>query len=135
MLVARVNRGERSMKRILIADDEKDLRFVLREVFEDYKQYDVYEAKDGDEALDMALRLQPDLILLDVMMPGRTGYDVAQEIVKRQIGSIIIMLSAKAQKSDMEEGLKKGADYYIKKPFDLMELMRLVEKALEGRKA
>ncbi len=123
------------MKRILIADDEKDLRFVLREVFEDYKQYDVYEAKDGDEALDMALRLKPDLILLDVMMPGRTGYDVAQEIVKSQIGTTIIMLSAKAQKSDMEEGLKKGADYYVKKPFDLIELMSLVDKVLEARKA
>lgn len=119
------------MKKILIADDESNLRFILREIFNS-DDYDLYEACDGEEALNLSLQIKPDIIILDVAMPKITGCEVAKRLHKSNLKSKIIMLSAKAQKSDIKSGLQAGANYYITKPFDFNELISVVNKAYTG---
>jgi diguanylate cyclase (GGDEF)-like protein len=116
---------------ILVVDDDPDIaRFVevnLRSV-----GYDVVVASDGEEALRRAEELQPDLMLLDVMMPRVDGFEVAQRVRRnpRTANSSIIMLTAKALTSDRVLGLTSGADDYIIKPFDPIELLARVKTTL-----
>jgi DNA-binding response OmpR family regulator len=118
------------MKKILIADDEAYLRFILKETI-DSKKYIVHEAADGLEALEIAEKENPDIILLDIAMPKISGYEVAKKLINNKSKSKIIMLSAKAQKTDMEKGLSMGAHYYITKPFDLIKLSKLIDEIAE----
>lgn len=120
------NEGE-EMKKILIADDEVYLRFILKEML-DSQKYLVYEAGDGLETLEIAERENPDIILLDIAMPKINGYEVAKKLVENKSKSKIIMLSAKAQKTDIEKGLSIGVNYYITKPFDLINLSNLIDE-------
>jgi two-component system alkaline phosphatase synthesis response regulator PhoP len=114
---------------ILVIEDEQALRMTLgdRLVSEGYT---VDYAADGDEGLRKATRLPFDLILLDVMLPRRSGFDVCRDI--RQAGLItpILMLTARGQTVDKVLGLKIGADDYVTKPFDMMELTARVEALL-----
>ena len=118
-------------ERILVVDDDPDIaRFVevnLRSV-----GYDVVVASDGEEALRRAEELLPDLVLLDVMMPRVDGFEVAQRIRRnpRTANTSIIMLTAKALTSDRVLGLTSGADDYIIKPFDPIELLARVKTTL-----
>lgn len=118
------------MKKILIADDEAYLRFILKETI-DSKKYIIYEAGDGLETLEIAEKENPDIILLDIAMPKISGYEVAKKLTKNKCNSKIIMLSAKAQKTDIEKGLSLGAHYYITKPFDLLKLSNLIDEIAE----
>lgn len=120
------NEGE-EMKKILIADDEVYLRFILKEMM-DPQKYLVYEAGDGLETIEVAEKENPDIILLDIAMPKINGYEVAKKLVERKNNSKIIMLSAKAQKTDIEKGLSIGVNYYITKPFDLIKLSNLIDE-------
>lgn len=106
--------------RILIVDDEEKILDVVANFLES-EGYDVFRAMEGNEALDRVSGDSPDLVLLDWMLPGRSGIDVCREIRKQ--GDIpVIMLTARVDESDMVLGLEMGADDYITKPFSLREL-------------
>src|SRR5205823_6157884 len=116
---------------VLVVDDDPDVaRFV--EVNLRSAGYDVTVASNGEEALERAVELRPDLILLDVMMPKLDGFEVAQRLRRdaRTSSSSIIMLTAKALSSDKVLGLSSGADDYIIKPFDPVELLARVKGTL-----
>ncbi len=117
---------------ILVAEDEPHLREVLRFQLE-AAGYRVLEAKDGQQALEMAMQTMPDLLLLDVMMPFRNGYEVCRDLraayATRHIP--IIMLTAKAETQDKLEGLGGGANDYVTKPWEARELMLRVRNVLE----
>jgi DNA-binding response OmpR family regulator len=89
---------------------------------------------DGDEALELAVSFRPDLILLDVTMPGRDGFEVCAELkADPETASIpVVLLSAKAQAGDLGAGMATGADEYITKPFDPLELLDRVIALIEG---
>ncbi len=116
---------------VLVVDDDPDVaRFV--EVNLRSAGYSVTVASNGEEAMDRALELRPDLVLLDVMMPKMDGFEVAQRLRRdsRTSSSSIIMLTAKALSSDKVLGLSSGADDYIIKPFDPVELLARVKGTL-----
>ncbi|GIU96573.1 MAG: hypothetical protein KatS3mg013_0376 [Actinomycetota bacterium] len=116
---------------ILVVDDDPDIaRFV--EVNLRSAGYDVAVARDGEEAVDKALELRPDLVLLDVMMPKLDGFEVARRLRKapQTANTSIIMLTAKALSADKVAGLQSGADDYIIKPFDPIELLARVKGTL-----
>jgi diguanylate cyclase (GGDEF)-like protein len=120
---------------ILVVDDDPDIaRFV--EVNLRSAGYEVAVAGDGEEALDRAAELRPDLVLLDVMMPRLDGFEVAQRLRKnpQTANTSIIMLTAKALSSDKVTGLQSGADDYIIKPFDPIELLARVKGTLRRAK-
>jgi diguanylate cyclase (GGDEF)-like protein len=120
---------------ILVVDDDPDIaRFV--EVNLRSAGYDVAVAGDGEEALEKAHELRPDLVLLDVMMPRIDGFEVAQRLRKnpQTANTSIIMLTAKALSADKVTGLQSGADDYIIKPFDPIELLARVKGTLRRAK-
>jgi diguanylate cyclase (GGDEF)-like protein len=116
---------------VLVVDDDPDVaRFV--EVNLRSAGYDVTVASDGEEAVERAIDIRPDLVLLDVMMPKLDGFEVAQRLRRdpRTSSSSIIMLTAKALSADKVLGLSSGADDYIIKPFDPVELLARVKGTL-----
>src|SRR5256885_1340842 len=115
------------MRTILLADDEANLRILVRATLED-SEHRVLEAQNGKEALDVARGQHPDLILLDWMMPGMTGIEVAQALRSdpSTSGIPMIMLTAKGQEKDRVEALSAGLRYYLVKPFSPLELMERV---------
>jgi len=105
-------------KKILAVDDDPNNIALVEELLGD--DYDLRMATTGEEALEIALDFRPDIILLDIMMPGMNGYEVCQRLRERCTLKYtkIIMVSAKAAVSEWFEGYKAGADDYITKPFD-----------------
>ena len=120
------------MKKILIADDKATSRELLRTVLE-RQGYDVLEAADGEEALQKALAELPDLILLDLQMPRRTGYEVLSELRKnpRHAALPIIALTASAMQGDREKALAAGFTGYLAKPVALVHLREEVQRLLQ----
>jgi DNA-binding response OmpR family regulator len=118
--------------KILIADDEPNILLSL-EFLMQREGYKVLVARDGQEALDAILEHHPDLVLLDVMMPKRSGFDVLQAVRDRDdLGSMrVLMLSAKGREIDSAKGLALGADAYMTKPFSTRELVDKVRSLLE----
>ena len=118
-------------RKILIADDEPNIVAALEYLLKQ-RGYDVHTARDGNEALRVVEHVVPDLVLLDVMMPQTSGYEVCQIIRKRAEWRDIriIMLSAKGRDSEVVKGLALGADLYITKPFSTRELMARIEELL-----
>ncbi|SHI90002.1 DNA-binding response regulator, OmpR family, contains REC and winged-helix (wHTH) domain [Malonomonas rubra DSM 5091] len=106
---------------ILLAEDDTDLRLGLIDLLE-LEGYRVLPCVDGTEALACYQREKPTLLLLDVMMPGKSGYDLCREIRKRDSQTPIILITAKGEEIDKVVGLELGADDYITKPFGLHEL-------------
>lgn len=119
-------------KRILIADDEKDmvatLQFALNQ-----EGYQCLTAYDGQEALDKAKRENPDLIILDIMMPKMNGYKISRllKFDKRYKHIPIIMLTARTQEKDKKLGEETGADMYITKPFEMDALVNTIKNMLK----
>jgi len=107
-------------KRILIVDDEAFIRVLLSQTLEELEDVgvEILLAADGQEGLNLALSERPDLIFLDVMMPKLSGYEVCRKIKETNINSYIILLTAKGQSIDKEQGTNVGADEYVTKPFD-----------------
>ncbi|MBN1643732.1 MAG: response regulator [Dehalococcoidales bacterium] len=120
-----------SNKTILIADDEahvvRSLTFVLQKA-----GYKVSSASNGEEALNQIRQARPDIVFLDVMMPKKNGYEVCEEIKKSpELKSThVIILTAKGQESDKEQGIKAGADEFITKPFSPMDIVTKVKNLL-----
>jgi DNA-binding response OmpR family regulator len=99
----------------------------------DFGDYELDEAEDGDRALKLANVIHPDLVILDVMMPGGIdGYQVCEKLKQRTSGSVpyVILLTARGQKDDLEEGKRVGADSYLVKPFSPLELINKVNSVL-----
>jgi two-component system, cell cycle response regulator DivK len=123
------------MKRILIADDKATSRELLRTVLE-RQGYEVMEAADGEEALQKALAETPDLILLDLQMPRRSGYEVLCELKKdpRHAALPIIALTASAMQGDRERALAAGFTGYLAKPVALVQLREEIQRLLHSEK-
>jgi DNA-binding response OmpR family regulator len=117
--------------RILVAEDEVNLRDVLCLQLR-RANYDVIESGDGEQALELATRNLPDLILLDVMMPRMSGYDLCQKVRENPAwaGIRIIMLSAKGRDIEVTKGMAVGADAYVTKPFSTKDLIAKVQELL-----
>ncbi|HHY87464.1 MAG TPA: response regulator transcription factor [Chloroflexi bacterium] len=114
--------------RILVVDDEQLYRHLLRVNLE-AEDYEVITATNGEEALDMMSSAQPDLVLLDVMMPNLDGFSTCERI--RQFSNVpIIMLTARGEENDRVRGLNAGADDYVVKPFSATELIARVRAVL-----
>ena len=122
------------MRKLLIADDEDGIRRLVRMTLES-DSYEILEASDGDEAIQLAREHRPELILLDVMMPRRTGLEVCRMLKDDPSTSqiTIFMLTARAQESDLQEGRAAGCDGYVMKPFSPVALMRKVDEIFAGR--
>lgn len=120
--------------RILIVDDQPDIRKLVRMTLE-LGDFVVHEAGDGAEALQQAGALRPDLILLDVMMPGDlNGYQVCERIRQDPVlaKTLVVMLTARGQARDMEAGEAAGANGYLVKPFSPLDLIDQVETLLDA---
>lgn len=107
-------------KRVLIVDDEAFIRVLLAQTLEELEDagVELLLAADGQEGLDLALEERPNLVFLDVMMPKLSGYQVCQQIKAYDANIYVILLTAKGQAVDKEQGASVGADEYVTKPFD-----------------
>jgi DNA-binding response OmpR family regulator len=117
------------MKRILVIEDEPQMLLGLRDNLE-LEGYEVQTAADGDEGLQKAAAFQPDLVILDVMLPRKNGFDVCRELRARSIATPVVMLTARNQETDKVLGLELGADDYVTKPFSITELLARVRAVL-----
>jgi two-component system alkaline phosphatase synthesis response regulator PhoP len=116
-------------RRILVVEDNPDLAFGLRNNLE-IEGYGVDVAEDGLTGLDLALRTAPDLLVLDLMLPGLDGYRVLQGLRQQGSSVPVLVLTARGDEADKVRGLKLGADDYMTKPFGLLELLARVEALL-----
>ena len=116
-------------KRILLIEDEEALRMTLSDRLES-EGYQIHCAADGQQGYEDALRPGCDLIILDVMLPRKNGFDVCRDLRKAGLVVPILMLTARGEVVDKVLGLKIGADDYLTKPFEMMELMARVEVLL-----
>ncbi len=116
---------------ILVCDNEEVLRGLVRESL-DGNGYTLIEARDGNEAIEQARHVQPDLILLDMMMPGQSGLEVLAELRRdpKLRGIPVVMLTARAQVTDREAAQLAGADCFLAKPFSPLELVCVVKELL-----
>ena len=119
------------MKKILVVDDESSMRLLITASLED-ENYELYEAEDGNKGLEMARKYLPDLIILDMMMPGITGLEVCQKLRSNPETSkiTVLMLTAKGQQKDQQDALGAGVDFYMAKPFSPSKLIIKVKEIL-----
>jgi len=121
------------MASVLIVDDEQHIRLLIEQALEELvdEGVDLYTAGDGEEALAVVEAQRPLLVFLDVMMPKRNGFEVARAIRDElALDTQIVMLTAKGQAYDREQGLAAGANRYLTKPFDPDELLAIAREAL-----
>ena len=118
-------------KRVLAVDDETDVQLILKTALQS-EGFEVETAGNGADALALARENPPDLVLLDVMMPGMTGFEVLRELKSDDTTSMIpvIMLAGVSERSKIQEALTSGSDYYIIKPFD--HRWRRIEMSITG---
>lgn len=121
------------MKTILVADDEEDIRNIVRMRLEERPGYRILEVSHGMDALDVAVRERPDLLILDWNMPGLSGLEVLQELRRRPATSDIrvIVITGKDNVTDQVQFHKLGALAYVVKPFSPRELLEKVQDALQ----
>ena len=117
------------MKRILVIEDEPQMLLGLRDNLE-VEGYEVHTAADGDEGLAKAASTTPDLVIVDVMLPKKNGFDVCRELRVRSATLPIVMLTARSAETDKVLGLELGADDYVTKPFSITELLARVRAVL-----
>ena len=119
-------------KKILAVDDEPNILMSIEFILE-MEGYEVHIARDGDEALEVAERVRPDLILLDINMPRKDGYEVCRILQERKDmgGTKVIMLTAKGQTLEKKKGLEVGADDYVTKPFSAADLLDKIRTMIE----
>jgi len=114
--------------KILIADDEPSLRLLVRASLESNPEFELFEAVDGTDAIDKINIAKPDILILDIMMPGLSGFEVCDKIKKESElkDIIVVMLSAKGKDTDKDWAKSVGADHFLTKPFSPMELLELI---------
>jgi len=120
------------MEKILVIEDEPDMVMGLKDNLE-YEGYSVVTAADGVEGIEKAVAELPDLIVLDLMLPKKDGYDVCKELRTRGMDTPIIMLTAKSQEVDKVLGLELGADDYVTKPFSIREVLARIKAVLRRK--
>ena len=120
------------MKTILIVDDDKSIRYSLKRMLEG--SFAVFTSQNGEEALQRVEENAPDLIIMDIKMPGQSGIDVLKEIKKIDPKSLVILMTAYGTTETAIEAMKYGAFYYIVKLFPIPQMKELVEKAIFLRK-
>jgi len=118
-------------KKILAVDDEPNILMSIEFILE-MEGYEVHTARDGEEALEVAGRVHPDLILLDINMPLKDGYQVCRMLRERDEtgGTKVVMLTAKGQTLERKKGLEVGADEYVTKPFSAEDLLEKIRTLL-----
>lgn len=114
---------------IFVVEDDDSIRFGLEEILK-AEGFQVESCEDGAKAIEGIAEFLPDLILLDVMLPGKSGYEIAKQLRKARCRIPILMLTAKGQEMDKVVGLKSGADDYVTKPFSIIELLARIEALL-----
>ena len=117
------------MKKILIIEDEENIRELVTYNLK-ANGYETIEAEDGLTGITQAYKVNPDLILLDIMLPGKDGYEICRELRQDNIKTPIIMLTAKSEEVDKVLGLEFGADDYVAKPFGIRELLARIKAVL-----
>ena len=119
------------MRKVLIVDDEPNILTALEFLFR-HSGYDVRLAANGAEALEQVDAFGPDVVLLDIMMPVKNGYEVCQSVRGRPelAGMRIVMLSAKGSEAEISKGMSLGADLYVTKPFSTRDLLASVDRLL-----
>lgn len=122
------------MKKILVIEDEEAIRMALEDDFK-LEGYDVEVASDGINGMAKAVNPEIDLIILDIMLPGESGFEICKKLRARDIQTPIIMLTAKGQEIDRVLGLEIGADDYVTKPFSPRELQARVKNVLRRTEA
>lgn len=122
-----------SKKIILAVDDEPNILMSIEFIL-DMEGYKVHTARDGDEALEVAERVRPDVILLDINMPRKDGYEVCRILREHRdmAGTKIIMLTAKGQALEKKKGLEMGADEYVTKPFSAYDLLNTIRTCINS---
>jgi len=115
--------------KIVVVEDDPSIRFGLQEVFE-REGFEAATCERGDEAEELIGKELPDLIILDVMLPGKNGYEICKNLRERKCRIPILMLTAKGQEIDKVVGLDSGADDYVTKPFGVQELVARVKALL-----
>lgn len=120
--------------KILLIEDEAGLRLTLSDRLRS-EGYEVETASDGERGFDKAVEGGFDLILLDVMLPGKNGFDVCRDLRQQNVSTPVLMLTARGQTIDKVLGLKIGADDYLTKPFETIELLARIEALLRRRPA
>jgi CheY-like chemotaxis protein len=125
--------GLGNMAKVLAVDDELDVLLIVRTALQS-DGYEVETASNGTDALALARDISPDLILLDVMMPGMSGFDVLRELKADESTCTIpvIMLTGLSERSKIQEALTSGTDYYIVKPFDFHDLLSKINDVLQN---
>jgi two-component system, OmpR family, alkaline phosphatase synthesis response regulator PhoP len=116
-------------KTILIIEDEPAISMAIKDELE-FDGFQVRVAKDGSAGLDSVIQSPPHLVILDLMMPGKNGFEVCREIRQRGLNTPVIILTARGQEADKIRGLELGADDYITKPFSLAELIARIRAVL-----
>lgn len=119
---------------ILIVEDDKIILKGLKDNFK-FEGFTVITAAHGEEGLEKALEIIPDLIILDLMLPGMNGYEICQELRKENLQMPILMLTAKNEESDVVLGLNLGANDYVTKPFRIRELVARVNALLRSQRS
>ena len=117
------------VKKILLVEDDKKISELVKDSLKE-EGYFVDQAFDGEDGYFKIIESQPDLIILDIMIPKMNGYKVCSKVREIGITSPILMLTAKSGEYDVEEGLDTGADDYLKKPFSMVELLARIRKLL-----
>jgi DNA-binding response OmpR family regulator len=117
------------MDTVLIVEDDPTMLRGLKDNFE-FRGYKVFTATDGEQGLNAALNVKPNIIILDIMLPKINGYEICRLVRKENIPTPIIMLTAKGEESDIVLGLNLGADDYVTKPFSIKELLARAEALL-----
>ena len=130
--ISRKTDNYRTMKKILIIEDNLEVRENTAEIIE-LANYEVITAENGKVGVQLALKEKPDLIVCDIMMPVLDGYGVYHSLSKHKESSLIpfIFLTAKSEKADFRKGMEMGADDFITKPFDGIELLNAIEVRLK----
>jgi two-component system alkaline phosphatase synthesis response regulator PhoP len=124
--------SERKQK-VLASEDDEAILMGLRENLE-FSGYEAITASDGREGLNLALTRKPDLILLDIMLPGISGFEICRELRDRGVATPVIMLTARQEEFDKLHGFEMGADDYVTKPFSVQELLARVKAVLQRAK-
>ncbi len=126
--------GDAMPPKVLVCDNEEVLRLLVRGALE-LGDYEIVEARDGDESVELARACDPDLIVLDMMMPGRSGLEVLTELRadERFAETPVIMLTARVQAQDREAAVEAGVSRFLPKPFSPLELASTVEELLGSR--
>ncbi len=122
------------MPTVLIVDDEQHIRLLIEQTLEQLEDdgVELLTAADGDEAVSVIEHHRPDLVFLDVMMPRRSGFEVCRVIKEELVmaDTYVVLLTAKGQAYDRQQGMAAGADLYMTKPFDPDELLRRAREVL-----